>query len=167
MSCIALYGLCYENDVSPKKVPEPSGTFRNLLSLCCMQEHSRSFRKVPEPSGTFLVGNCIYGMSCIALYGLCYENDVSPKKVPEPSGTFRNLLSLCCMQEHSRSFRKVPEPSGTFLVGNCIYGMSCIALYGLCYENDVSPKKVPEPSGRFWNVHCIPHIFIPCYFIAF
>ena len=103
-----------EHSRSFRKVPEPSGTF--LVCVVCknIPEASGRFRNLPEPSGTFLVGNCIYGMSCIALYGLCYENDFPPKKVPEPSGTFRNLLSLCCMQEHSRSFRKVPEPSGTF-----------------------------------------------------
>ena len=120
MSCMQ------EHSRSFRKVPEPSGTF--LVCVVC--------KNIPEASGTFrniLSGAtwklylwnelycALYGLSCIiftAFRNVTTFPQRRFRKVPEPSGRFRNLLSLCCMQEHSRSFRKVPEPSGTFLVGH-------------------------------------------------
>ena len=69
----------------------------------------------------------IIEMSCMQ------EHSRTFRKVPEPSGTF--LVWCKNIPEASGRFRKLPEGSGTFLVGapgSCIYGMSCIALYGLC-----------------------------------
>ena len=144
-----------------QKLPEGSGTFRNLLSLCCMQEHSRSFRKVPEPSGTFLVGapgSCIYGMSIWIWAGVVLSCIIFI--------AFRNVTTF-----PQRRFRKVPEPSGRFGNVHCIPHIHsmlfyCILTYPqrmptlhIFHMNThfvVHPMNVPEPSGRFWS--CIPQI---------
>ena len=93
--------------VSPKKVPEPSGTF--LVCVVCknIPEASGRFRNLPEPSGTFLV---------------C-------KNIPEASGRFRNILSgalgSCIYGMMSlfpqRRFRNLPEGSGMFIAFHTIH----------------------------------------------
>ena len=72
---------------------------------------------IPEPSGTFwnlLWGNVVT-LQRNTTHSINTTSRCPTKNVPEGSGTFRKLLECSCIQHKLRKFQKVPEASGMFL----------------------------------------------------